>query len=242
MAKRTLAELTMGALLVVALLLLAAIPTLAQPELGSGVASGATLTYIVKPGDTLYTIARRHRVSLSSLAQANGLTNPNRIYVHQLLTIPSDRPRIRITSPQAGASISSPVTVTGESETFEGQVGVRVLDANLRVIGQGGGIGGSMGVYAPFTIHVSFNSTIEQEGVVEAWWDSPEDGSELDTVSVPVRLSLDGPSTSRTYTVRRGDNLYRIALRFGTTVGAIAAANGIQNPDLIYVGQVLQIP
>ena len=44
------------------------------------------------------------------------------------------------------------------------------------------------------------------------------------------------------YTVRPGDNLFRIALRFGTTITAIAQANGIVNPGLIRVGQVLWIP
>jgi len=44
------------------------------------------------------------------------------------------------------------------------------------------------------------------------------------------------------YTVRPGDNLFRIALRFGTTIQAIAQANGIVNPRLIRVGQVLWIP
>lgn len=44
------------------------------------------------------------------------------------------------------------------------------------------------------------------------------------------------------YTVRPGDNLFRIAWRFGTTVQAIVQANGIVNPRLIRVGQVLWIP
>lgn len=50
----------------------------------------------------------------------------------------------------------------------------------------------------------------------------------------------DGGST--TYIVQRGDNLYRISLRFNTTVAALVAANNITNPSLIYVGQVLIIP
>lgn len=44
------------------------------------------------------------------------------------------------------------------------------------------------------------------------------------------------------YTVVQGDRLIRIALRFGTTVRAIARANGILNVDLIRVGQRLLIP
>ena len=45
-----------------------------------------------------------------------------------------------------------------------------------------------------------------------------------------------------TYTVQSGDNLFRISLRYGTTVQAIVAANGIVNPNIIHVGQVLIIP
>ena len=45
-----------------------------------------------------------------------------------------------------------------------------------------------------------------------------------------------------TYTVVPGDNLFRLSLRFNTTIQAIAAANGITNVNLIYVGQTLTIP
>ena len=44
------------------------------------------------------------------------------------------------------------------------------------------------------------------------------------------------------YTVQAGDTLYSIARRHGSTVQAIAQTNGIVNPALIYVGQVLLIP
>jgi tetratricopeptide (TPR) repeat protein len=44
-----------------------------------------------------------------------------------------------------------------------------------------------------------------------------------------------------TYVVRRGDTLYSIARRHGTTVQAIMAANGLSNYN-IYVGQWLYIP
>lgn len=44
-----------------------------------------------------------------------------------------------------------------------------------------------------------------------------------------------------TYTVKRGDTLSAIAKKYGTTVKAIAAENGIKNVNLIYVGQKLKI-
>ena len=46
----------------------------------------------------------------------------------------------------------------------------------------------------------------------------------------------------KTYTVVSGDSLYAIAQRFGTTVDAICSLNGINNPNFIYVGQVLNLP
>jgi micrococcal nuclease len=48
--------------------------------------------------------------------------------------------------------------------------------------------------------------------------------------------------TVQTYTVVSGDTLSRIAARYGVTVQAIAAANGIADPSRIRVGQVLIIP
>ena len=45
-----------------------------------------------------------------------------------------------------------------------------------------------------------------------------------------------------THVVQTGENLFRIALRYGLTWPELAAANNIVNPNLIYVGQVLTIP
>lgn len=45
-----------------------------------------------------------------------------------------------------------------------------------------------------------------------------------------------------TYVVVPGDNLSRIAARYGISVQSLAAANNIWNPNHIYVGQVLTIP
>ncbi|MFZ2572685.1 MAG: LysM domain-containing protein, partial [Trichococcus flocculiformis] len=50
------------------------------------------------------------------------------------------------------------------------------------------------------------------------------------------------PTTGTSYTVKAGDTLYAIALRYGVTITQLVNANGIANPNLIRVGQVLIIP
>jgi LysM repeat protein len=57
----------------------------------------------------------------------------------------------------------------------------------------------------------------------------------------PVPTQVATPQQG-TYTVQQGDTLGLIAQRFGTTVQAIQAANGIADPNQIFVGQVLAIP
>lgn len=44
------------------------------------------------------------------------------------------------------------------------------------------------------------------------------------------------------YTVKVGDNLYRIGLTYNIPASVIAAVNGLANPSLIFVGQKLCIP
>jgi LysM repeat protein len=54
-----------------------------------------------------------------------------------------------------------------------------------------------------------------------------------------------GPSPAagaRYHVVQPGENLFRISLRYGTTVAMLAAINHISDTRLIYVGQVIYLP
>lgn len=50
------------------------------------------------------------------------------------------------------------------------------------------------------------------------------------------------PTPVQTYVVQEGDTLAALAQQFGTTAAALQAANGIEDPDNIVIGQVLIIP
>ncbi len=80
-------------------------------------------------------------------------------------------------------------------------------------------------------------------GTVSAQTSTPASTPTPAPTSTPAPTNTPAPSsTQQTYVVQAGDNLFRIAIRFRTTVQALAAENGIANSRLIYVGQNLRIP
>ena len=65
-------------------------------------------------------------------------------------------------------------------------------------------------------------------------------------LTVPVGIAIpsednDGSTSTRTHTVKSGENLTVIAIKYGTTVAAIASANNITNINNLSIGQVLII-
>ncbi len=75
-------------------------PTEAPP-----VAPGTEGSYVVQPGDTLYSIARRYGLSSEELALYNNITNPNLIPVGQVLRIPAGGAAIPSPQPAGGVIV-----------------------------------------------------------------------------------------------------------------------------------------
>lgn len=101
--RKTLRPLVMIMMLVV--LLMAALPAGAAPLAQGGI-------HVVQPGENLSSIAAYYGVSMSALAQANGISNANYIYVGQQLTIPGAY------SDSTGSASSDGVHVVGYGENL----------------------------------------------------------------------------------------------------------------------------
>jgi hypothetical protein len=98
-------------------------------------------------------------------------------------------PPIIVSSPEAGEEVSSPVSVEGTANVFEATVSIRILDADGHKVADtfttatcGTGCRGD------FSEAVAFNVADEQEGVIEVFEASAEDGSPLHMVRIPVTL------------------------------------------------------
>jgi len=56
---------------------------------------------------------------------------------------------------------------------------------------------------------------------------------------VSVQTTSAAAVCTQFHTVQRGENLYRLSLRYGTTIGALQQANGLGSSTRIYAGQQL---
>lgn len=61
-------------------------------------------------------------------------------------------------------------------------------------------------------------------------------------VALFALLTMPAAAQGNQHVVQPGENLFRIALRYGVTVDAMARANNISDPATIYVGQALTVP
>ena len=98
-------------------------------------------------------------------------------------------------------------------------------------------------VEAPDDISVEESQTAQvgQSNLVQPVPRSPDTttGARPSTVT-PEPTTSSGQST--TYTMKPGDNPYRVALKFGITQEALMRANGISDPTKVPAGKVLIIP
>ncbi len=178
-------------------------------------------TYRVQPGDTLSAIAARFGTTVGAIAGANGIADPNLIDAGQVLTIPSGTAAVAAAS---AVSTPAPAAPSATPATYRVQPGDTLSAIAARFGTTVGAIAGANGIADPNLIDAGQVLTIPSG-----------------TAAVAA-ASAAPAATPTTYRVQPGDTLSAIAARFGTTVGAIAGANGIADPNLIDAGQVLTIP
>jgi LysM repeat protein len=170
------------------------------------------VTHVVVQGETLFRIAAKYGTSVEAICAANSIVNPSTIYAGQRLSIPG----------------ANPSTHAGSASAPEG---------DTHVVGPGENL---------FRIALRYGTTVE----ALAQLNGIADHNHL-TVGQTLRISgdpaaptpvLQPASVATTHTLAAGETLTAIALRYGVTPWALAQANSLSNPALIFAGQVLTIP
>ena len=212
--------------------------------------SSSLNTYVVKSGDTLWSIAKKYGVSVEELKEKNNLTS-NALSINQVLLIPGED--------------ESPVEVPSSSEYYTVKAGdslyaiankygmsvdelkdLNNLTSNLLTIGQRLRIKKGMNeentgeTYTVvkgdnlYQIALKFDTTVDALKTLN--------GLNNNVLSIGQVLKIPSSDNNEIiYTVVAGDNLYQIARRFGTTVTAIMNRNNLAT-NVLSVGQKLIIP
>ena len=96
---------------------------------------------------------------------------------------------IEVTEPAVGATVTSPVTISGTADVFEATVSIRILDERGDVIADTFATATcGTGCRGDYEESVRFAVDTEQPGTIEVFESSAEDGSMINVVRIPVTL------------------------------------------------------
>lgn len=150
-------------------------------------------TYIVKKGDSLYSIANKYNTTVDELKRINNLTS-NILSIGQILKLPSDK--------------------ASDVENEENTISYTVQKGD-----------------SLYSIARKYDTTI----------DRIKDINNLTTNLLSIGQVLLIPTDTNletTYTVQKGDSLYSIAKKYNTTVDRLKQLNNLTS-NLLSIGQIL---
>ncbi len=188
-----------------------------------GDAERATVVHIVRRGESLWALARRYHTSVSAIAAANGIDPRRIVRVGARLTIPA---RSGVPKEQPRAEASQPRTVEQQTRrTHIVRSGESLWTISRKYGTTVGTLAAANGLRPENLLRVNRQLAI------------PSQTEPLGSAS----SAPEGASKS-VYVVRKGDSLWTIARRHGTTVRALAQGNGLREDRVLPVGIALAVP
>ena len=199
--------------------------------------------YTVKAGDSLWSIANKHGLSVAQLKSMNGLSS-DMIYAGQKLTVKTGASSTSSTTSSANTNTgatTNPVTNTQTSNASS--YTVKSGDSLWSIANKHGlsvsqlknmnGLTSDI-IYPGQTLKVGQgnNTSTTAPSKIATTTPAPSQGS--------TTSSNTSTSTSKTYTVASGDSLWAIANKHGLSVSQLKNMNGLTS-DVIYPGKQLLV-
>lgn len=231
-----------------------------------GTCPTGTTPYIIRAGDTYYSLAVRFNTTVAAIIAANPGVDPNRLAIGQTICIPGTTPPPPVTCPTGFTTYTIVAGDTLYSIAIRFNTTVAVLlqanpgiNPNALFIGQRICVPGTTPppVTCPtgfttyiiragdtlYSIAIRFNTTVAV--LLQA-----NPGINPNALFIGQRICVPGttpppvtcPTGFTTYTIVAGDTLYSIAIRFNTTVAVLLQANQGINPNALFIGQRICVP
>jgi len=179
----------------------------------SAAVSGPMTSYVVKSGDSLSVIAHKHGIKTAALREANGLKN-DRLVVGQKLKVPGAK------KTPAAEPVVKKAGVAAAPKVAAPKAAVAAPKTAAPVVTPAAAVVPPPPAAAPAA------------GAVE---------------SAPVKVETAPPpapaaeTNVQTYTVKEGEDLYAVAIRWGVSPSDLKALNNLTSTEL-KAGTVLKIP
>jgi membrane-bound lytic murein transglycosylase D len=227
----------------------------ARLEAGDAPSQKAHLVHTVRKGETLSGIAERYKVSANLLALENRIGKKNLLRIGQELSIPTAMAPPRLATldegdprgstsyvPERNIRVPAQLEISGSEP--DGRYIVRVQRGQtLASIAQEHGVSvqdlQSWNRLASNSVRPGMRLKV-RTGPAAAMQLAASDSAAIATLR-PPGMRAGGGAIRETIRVRPGETLSGIAARYGTTVAALKAANGISGTT-IHAGQSLRIP
>lgn len=203
--------------------------------------------YIVKKGDSLYSIANKYNISVEQLKNANNLTS-NILQIGQKLIIPTtSKEDYTIYTVEKGDSLWSIANKYGISVndlvalnnlgTTVLTIGQQILiptkkeetketdeDQNIYIVQRGDSL---------WSIAKKFNISVDKLKKLN--------NLSTNMLKIGQKLNIPEQEDYEKYTVKSGDSLWKISNQYGIPINDIIKLNNLNN-DTLAIGQILLIP
>ena len=190
----------------------AAIVPTAVPLVRVTVPPGEDCVHEIRAGETLYMLSLAYGSSVNRIAEASGINDVDRITVGQRITIPG-----------CGSAGFAPPPTTQPTATVD----VEALPAPPAESAE--------------AVIVEADSGDAINALVQRAQDTILSNAQAQ-LAAGVSAQSVAATPSRSYTVQQDDTLLGIALRFGTSLDALASLNSITDINEVAEGDVLWIP
>ena len=189
-----------------------------------------TLTHTVQRGDNLWSLAKKHGISVRELAAANNIPADSGLRLGQELVIPG----------KVGAAVASSPSVSA-SEASNTMYEIQSGDTLAKIARRHGT------TVAQLKAFNNMRSDMVRAGDKLA---IPDSATTVGTSVVGTTTEAEtakpsatvGSTSDHKHMVAAGESLTVIARRYGVKIGDLALANKIRDPSLIRPGQELIIP
>ena len=180
--------------------------------------SGPASTYVVKQGDSISSIAHKHGVKTAALREANGLKN-DKIVVGQKLKVPGSKK-----TAEAAPAATKKAAATAPKTSAPKASATKASATTVKPAAAAAAVTPPPAVSTPAAAPAVESAPAKIEA----------------TTTTPPAPAAESSNT-QTYTVKEGEDLYAVAIRWGVSPSDLKSLNNLTSTEL-KAGTVLKIP